>query len=185
MSFMQYKSCERNSQALARIHEMRCRQTQRYLLAFSEAELNQRRYGKVAAHVASCPACASALRSVQQTLHMVRDMDVPEPSAAFWEEFGPALHQRIHREAATQPERRRFSVRDLFVLPKPVLATVAVSLILASSLPFLPWHWGQRATPSIVLSGGEEASLTADLDLLKHLDLLEDVDVLEQFDTSF
>ena len=31
----------------------------------------------------------------------------------------------------------------------------------------------------------EEASLTADLDLLKNLDLLEDVDVLEQFDTSF
>ena len=71
------------------------------------------------------------------------------------------------------------------VLPKPVLATVAVSLILASSLPFLPWHWGQQATPSIVLSGAEEASLTADLDLLKNLDLLEDVDTLEQLDASF
>ena len=164
---------------------MRCRQTQRYLLAFSEAELNQRRHGKVAAHVASCLACASALRSLQQTLHLVRGMDMPEPSAAFWEEFGPALHQRLRREATVSPQRRRFNIRDLFVLPKPVLATVAVSLILASSVPFLPWHWGQRATPSIVLSGGEEASLTADLDLLKHLDLLEDVDVLEQFDTSF
>jgi hypothetical protein len=112
-------------------------------------------------------------------------MDVPEPSAAFWEEFGPALHQRIRREATAGVERRRFSIQDIFVLPKPVLATLAVSLILASSLPFLHWPWGQRATHSVVLSGAEEASLTADLDLLKNLDLLEDVDTLEQLDTSF
>jgi hypothetical protein len=121
---------------------------------------------------------------MQQTLHLVRGMGVPEPSAAFWEEFGPALHQRLRREATVSPERRRFSVWDLFVLPKPVLATVAVSLILVSSLPFLRWPWVQRVPPSVVLSGGEEASLAADLDLLKNLDLLEDVDVLEQFDAS-
>jgi len=69
-------------------------------------------------------------------------------------------------------------------LPKPVLAAAAVSLILASSLPFLRGHWGQKATPRIVITGGGEASLAADLDFLKHLDLLEEVDVLEQFDIS-
>ena len=164
---------------------MRCRRTQRYLLAFSEGELDPRRHGKVATHVAACPTCASALRSLQQTLHMVRDMDVPEPSAAFWEEFGSALHQRIRREATADVARRRFSIQDILVLPKPVLATVAVSLILVSALPFRPWHWGRRATHSVVLSGAEEASLTADLDLLKNLDLLEDVDTLEQLDASF
>ena len=164
---------------------MRCRRTQRYLLALSEGELDPRRHGKVATHLAACPTCASVLRSLQQTLHLVRDMDVPEPSAAFWEEFGPALRQRIRREATAAAERRRFSIRDLFVLPKPVLATLAVSLILVSSLPLLPWPWGQRATHSVVLSGAEEASLTADLDLLKNLDLLEDVDTLEQLDASF
>ena len=164
---------------------MGCRRIQRYLLAFSEGELAPKRRGKVATHVAACPACASALHSLQQTLHLVRDMDVPEPSAAFWEEFGPALHQRIRREAAAQPERRRFRVRDIFVLPRPVLAALALSLILASSLPLVHWHWGQRATPRVVLSRGEEASLIADLDLLKNLDLLEDVDALEQLDASF
>jgi len=117
-------------------------------------------------------------------MHLVRGIDIPEPSAAFWEEFGPALHQRLRHEAAAHPERRRFSVRDLFVLPKPMLAAVAVSLILASSLPFMRWPWGHRTPPSVVLSRVEEASLTADLDLLKNLDLLEDVDVLEQFDTA-
>ena len=163
---------------------MRCRRIQRYLLSLSEGELAPRRREKVATHVTACPACASALRSLQQTLHLVRGMDIPEPSAAFWEAFGPALHQRLRHEAAAYPERRRFSVRDLFVLPKPVLAAVAVSLLLVSSLPLMRWPWGQRTPPNVVLSGGEEASLTADLDLLKNLDLLEDVDVLEQFDTA-
>jgi len=116
---------------------------------------------------------------------MIRDLDVPEPAAAFWEEFGPALRQRLRREAAAQPERRRFSVRDLFVLPRPVLAVLAVSLILATSLPLMHWPWGQRATPRVVLSRVEEAGLAADLDLLKNLDLLEDVDALEQLDASF
>ena len=162
---------------------MGCRRIQRYLLAFSEAELAPKRRGQVSTHVAACPACASALHTLQQTLHMVRGMDVPEPSAAFWEEFGPALHRRIRWEADVPPAPRRFSVRDLFMLPRPVLATLAVSLILASSVPFLPWPWGRL--PSVVLSTGEEASLTADLDLLQNLDLLEDADVLEQFDPSF
>lgn len=163
---------------------MGCRRIQGYLLALSEGELDPRRRAKVTTHVAACPTCASALHSLQQTLLMVRGMDVPEPSAAFWEDFGPALHQRIRREAATPPERRRYRIRDLFVLPKPVLATLAVSLILASSVPLLHWHWRQQATPSVVLSRGEEASLAADLDLLKHLDLLEDADVLEQLDAA-
>jgi hypothetical protein len=61
---------------------------------------------------------------------------------------------------------------------------VAVSLILVCSLPFLSGHLGQQRIPRLVLSGGEEASLAADLDFLKHLDLLEEVDVLEQLDPS-
>ena len=115
---------------------------------------------------------------------MVRGMHVPEPSAAFWAGFGPALHQRIRREAAAPSEPRRCRIRDLCGLPRPVLATLAVSLILASSVPLLHWSWGLLPTPSVVLSRGEEASLAADLDLLKHLDLLEDADVLEQLDAA-
>jgi hypothetical protein len=65
-----------------------------------------------------------------------------------------------------------------------VLAAVAVSLILVCSLPFLGGYLGQQRLPRLMLSGGEEASLAADLDFLKHLDLLEEVDVLEQLEPS-
>jgi hypothetical protein len=112
------------------------------LLAFIEGELTQRKRGKVALHVAVCPACASALRGLQQTLHMVQTMDVPEPSPAFWEAFGTALHQRIHDAEAVHSGSSLPG--DLFLLPKPVLAAAAVSLILASSLPFLHGTGGRK-----------------------------------------
>ena len=163
---------------------MRCQRIQPHLLAFIEGELKQRKHGKVAMHVAACPACTSAMRSLRQTLRVVQTIDVPEPSPAFWQEFGTALHQRIRRAEAAHRGRRRLHIWELFRLPRPVLAAVAVSLILVCSLPFLGGHLGQQRLPRLVLSGGEEASLAADLDFLKHLDLLEEVDVLEQLDPS-
>ena len=124
MFFMQYKSCERNSQALARIYEMRCRRIQRYLLALSEGALDPRRREKVETHVTACPACASALRSLQQTLHLVRGMDMPEPSAAGFRFQRPrhvaaaagglneqaALHRRICGAALARARARQVSI---------------------------------------------------------------------------
>jgi len=164
--------------------KMRCQHIQPHLLALVEGELKQRKHEKVTRHVAACPACASAMRSLRQTLRVVQTIDVPEPSPAFWQEFGTALHQRIRREEAAHQGRRHGQLWGLFRLPKPALAVVAVSLILVCSLPFLGGHLGQQRIPRMVLSGRDEVSLAANLDFLKHLDLLEEVDVLEQLDPS-
>jgi hypothetical protein len=123
------------------------------------------------------------MRSLRQTLRVVRTIDVPEPSPAFWQEFGTALHQRIRREEAAH-QGRPWQRWELFRLPKPALAALAVSFILVCSLPFLGGHLGQQRVPRMILSGGDEVSLAANLDFLKHLDLLEEVDVLEQLDPS-
>ena len=184
MCFMQSKNCGLGSQALERMDKMSCQRIQPHLLALIEGELKQRKREKVARHVAACPACASAMRRLRQTLRVVQTIDVPEPSPAFWQEFGTALHQCIRREEAAHQERRHWQPWELFRLPKPALAAVAVSLILVCSLPFLGGHLGQQRIPRMVLSGGDEASLAANLDFLKHLDLLEEVDVLEQLDPS-
>ena len=163
---------------------MRCQQVQPHLLALIEGDLKQRKRQKVARHVAACPACASAMHSLRRTLRVVQTIAVPEPSPAFWQEFGTALRQRIRRAEAAHQGRHRRHIRELFRLPKPALAAVAVSLILVCSLPFLGGHPGQQRIPRMVVAGGDEASLAANLDFLKHLDLLEEVDVLEQFDPS-
>jgi anti-sigma factor RsiW len=150
------------------------------LLALIEGQLKQSKREQVARHVAACPACASAMRSLRQTLRVVQTIDVLEPSPAFWQEFGTALHQRIRREEAAHQGRRGWQVWKRFRLPKPALAAVAVSLMLVGSLPFLGGSLGQQRIPRMVLSGGDKVSLAANLDFLKHLDLLEEVDVLEQ-----
>ena len=159
---------------------MRCQRIQPHLLALIEGELKQRKHEKVTRHVAACPACASTMRSLRQTLRVVQTIAVPEPSPAFWQEFGTALHQRIRHTEATHQGRRDWQVWERFRLPKPALAAVAVSLILVCSLPFLSGHLSQQTIPRMVLSGRDEVSLAANLDFLKHLDLLEEVDVLEQ-----
>ena len=181
---MQSKNCELGSQALERMDKMSCQRIQPHLLALIEGELKQRKREKVARHVAACPACASAMHSLRQTLRVVQTIDVPEPSPAFWQEFGTALHQRIRREEAAHQGRRHWQLWELFRLPKPALAAVAVSLILVGSLPFLSGHLNQQRIPRMILSGRDEVSLAANLDFLKHLDLLEEVDVLEQLDPS-
>jgi anti-sigma factor RsiW len=164
--------------------KMSCQRIQPYLLALVEGELKQSKHEKVAKHVAACPACASAMRSLRQTLRVVQTIEVPEPSPAFWQEFGAALHQRIRREETAHQGHHAWQVWERFRLPKPALAAVAVSLMLVCSLPFLGGYLGQQRIPRMVLSGGDEVSLAANLDFLKHLDLLEEVDVLEQLEPS-
>jgi hypothetical protein len=153
------------------------------LLAFIEGELTQKKDEKVARHVAACPVCASVMRSLRQTLRVIQSIDVSAPSPAFWQEFGTALHQRIRR-ADTVSHGRYGQGWERFRLPRPVLAAVAVSLLLVCSLPFLSGYMGQQRMPRLMLSRGEEASLAAELDFLKHLDLLEEVEVLEQLDPA-
>jgi anti-sigma factor RsiW len=163
---------------------MSCQRIQPHLLALIEGELKPRKREQMARHVAACPACAQAMRSLRQTLRVVQAIDVPEPSPAFWQEFGTALHQRIrHAEAAPQG-RRGWPAWERCRLPNPALAAVAVSLMLVCALPSLGGYLGQQSIPRMVLSGRDEASLAANLDFLKHLDLLEEVDVLEQLDPS-
>ena len=114
--------------------KMRCQRIQPYLLALVEGELKQSKREKVARHVAACPACASAMRSLRQTLRVVQTIDVPEPSPAFWQEFGVALHQRIRREEAAHQGRRPGRLWELFRLPKPALAAVAGTFSAGSAL---------------------------------------------------
>src|SRR5215510_6940613 len=119
MCFMQSKNYEPSSRALERMDKMSCQRIQPHLLALIEGELKQRKREQVERHVAACPACASAMRRLRQTLRVVQTIDVPEPSPAFWQEFGTALHQRIRREEIAHQERRHW---QLLRMPKPALA---------------------------------------------------------------
>lgn len=161
---------------------MRCRRLQPYLLAWLEGDLPPQQRHQVEAHVAGCPACAAALQNMQQTLHLVRAMEVPEPEAAYWETFMPLLSQRMRQEEAASRRRRPLLPRLWQALPHPALAALVVGMLLVSAMPLLRTVWEPPARPVLVLSGGREEAMAADLDFLKHLDLLEEVDVMEDAD---
>lgn len=161
---------------------MSCQQAQKRLMALIEDELNQAERQDVEAHVTACPACATDLQALKQTLHLARIAEVPEPSEEFWAGFVPTLRQRIRVEEATHPARRRPGFLGLFVLQKPTLAALVASLVLVSSFILLQWNRRQEEVPPSALSVVEEMSLAANLDLLRDLELLEDVELLEQLD---
>jgi anti-sigma factor RsiW len=163
---------------------MRCRRIQPHILAFLEGELHPRKQQKVAAHLTTCADCTSIRQSLQQTLHAVQAIEVPEPSPYFWETLEATLHQRIQQDASVASMEERWRWRNLLRVPRPVFAAVAASLLLIVFLPLLRSQYQQHGAPIVGLSGGEDVSLATELDFVKYLDLLEEVDVLEQFDTS-
>ena len=163
---------------------MRCRRLQRFLLAFLDDELTQKQHQKVAVHLTACPSCAAALQSMEQTLSLVRTMDIHEPEEARWEAFLPALQQRLRQEEAASSQHRSMRQWFWYTFPRPTLVAFATALLLVSALPFVHDLWKTHATPIVVLSEGEDANLLTAVDFLKNLDLLEEVDVVEDTDTA-
>lgn len=163
---------------------MRCRRIQPHVLTFVEGELSPRKQRQVAAHLTTCLACAALADELRHTLHLVQSMPIPEPSALSWERFAVTLRQRLQHEKTTAPTRRRFHVRDLLGVPRPVFVAAAVCLLLLGTLPVLRSQYQQRRTATVGYVRGEAASLGADLDLVQYLDLLEEVDTLEQLDIA-
>ena len=131
---------------------MRCQRIQPHLLALIEGELQQKKRDKVAMHVAACPACASAMRSLRRTLRVVQTIDVPEPSPAFWQEFGTALHQRIRREEAAQQGLAAGRSGNL-PLAQTGAGRSGGEPHPGVLLPFLGGHPGQQRIPRMVLLG--------------------------------
>ena len=86
-------------------------------------------------HLRECGSCATRVREAGQTLRLVSDVGVPEPSPLYWE----ALRQQIGRRL--EAERPRIGWTRFWI---PGLATAVVaSLAVASFVPRSP-----MATPT-------------------------------------
>lgn len=163
---------------------MPCTRIQPHILACIEGELRPRLHRKVAAHLASCPTCQAEVQGLQQTLHLVQTLAVPEPEPVFWETLATTLRPHLQTQPVRVLTRWLGQARDLLRVPKPVMAAVAVSLIVVGTLP---WLHGQRrppALPALGFSSGDETQIKAELDFFQYLDLLEDVEALEHLDGS-
>lgn len=125
-------------------------------------------------HIGACPACAEKHDELEDLLHRARQVEVPEPSDAYWSDFMPELRRRL--EPSASPVSRfagtpRFALRDWLW---PSLATASLLFLLAVSLR------PQGLSTSIaVASIDEEEEL---YEFAEAIDLLTPFDPLDGWD---
>jgi len=119
-------------------------------------------------HLKICTTCATEFSAYQHVVALVQADPVLEPSPRFWEEFLPSLRRRIEQEASgpqRSPAAWLAGFRSWFVLPRPLVAGVAVaaiSILIVVRLPdFLALRDDRSKAPSsIEQSMGRSADTT-------------------------
>ncbi|MFI5183616.1 MAG: hypothetical protein ACHQNV_04395 [Vicinamibacteria bacterium] len=85
-------------------------------------------------HLRECEACRARVREMEQTVHLVSDAEIPEPSPLYWEAFRRQVGRRLEEEG------RPFAWRRIF-LPG-LTAVAAASLVIVSLVP-----WSHTVAP--------------------------------------
>ena len=161
-----------------------CAQIRDRLIALEELDAGERRL--VEAHLAACPGCAQEAVQIRQILEQVRALPVPEPPAAFWEEFGATVRRRVAGAPAPRPSTWAWVASGFGRLADPwrvsaVAAATALALVAVFGL--VKSHRPQRDIPPVeVLAVGEDLAIGQNLEVLEDLDLFEELDVLERLD---
>lgn len=107
--------------------------------------------GDRAAHLASCPTCSASVDELTRLLHRARDVAVPEPSSAFWQQFSRRVRAALDAEdAPTAPVTAwlRWPVLVPFSALALLVATLTVSMPRSPATP----------EPSISTAGATEST---------------------------
>lgn len=131
---------------------------------------------EVKAHLDSCTECAGKLEAFRQTMYLLDEWQVPEPSPY----FDVRLQARLREESA------KASVDWLRWLRKPVLAASFV-LMMVVSVSLVRMNSGERSgeratktTSSPITVAAEPGTAVGDLQALeKNQNLYSDFDVLD------
>ena len=128
---------------------MRCEDAGTTFVEMIDEAMPSERRAEVLGHLQACTTCATEFSAYRDLVARVRADPVPEPSPRFWEEFLPSLRRRIDREAALRPQRHPAAwlagLRSWFVLPRPLVAGVAVAAISILIVVRLPGFLALRA----------------------------------------
>jgi anti-sigma factor RsiW len=118
---------------------MTCEQAKQFLSAHADGELDLVSSVEMEAHLAACPACASALRSELALKQSLRSADlkfVPRPG------FEARVLRAIREEAAPQAAPRPSGW--LSWLRAPVWIPAGLATLLAASLLLAPWDHSRQ-----------------------------------------
>lgn len=149
---------------------MRCEDAGTRLVELIDEALPSERRAEIFDHLKACTTCATEFSAYQDVLALVQADPVLEPSPRFWEEFLPSLRRRIEQEASgpqRSPAAWLAGLRSWFVLPRPLVAGVAVaaiSILIVVRLPdFLAIRADRSTTPSSIEQSVGRGGDTSDL----------------------
>jgi len=127
-------------------------------------------------HLAICPACSQEVRSLRQTMALLDEWQVPEPSPY----FSARLRARMRDEHASQ------SAGWLSWLRRPAVVTAAAALMAVGVGVLEGAHW--KVSHQQTLAGntaGATLSAVSDLQYLdNNADLFADFDALDDNQTE-
>jgi len=127
-------------------------------------------------HLAICPACSQEVRSLRQTMELLDEWQVPEPSPY----FSARLRARMRDEHASQ------SAGWLSWLRRPAVVTAAAALMAVGVGLLEGAHW--KVSHQQTLAGntaGATLSAVSDLQYLdNNADLFADFDALDDNQTE-
>lgn len=152
---------------------MNCKETRELLPDVAAGMTSE--ISEVQAHVASCDACAAKLDGLRQTMALLDEWKVPEPSAF----FDTRLHARVRDEA-----QRPVSVWGW--LRKPALAllfalVIVVGTLAIGSRSYFTQLESINTQPPVPAVPVEPGTAVGDLQALeKNHDLYADFDVLDE-----
>jgi hypothetical protein len=109
-------------------------------------------------HLDACPECRDHLDQMRQTMKMVADTDVPEPSPIFWDH----LSSRVHEAIANDISIARPWLTGWFV-PASVAAIIALAFALSI---YAPSRSANQQTPQPSASAAVTESIESTRELL-------------------
>ena len=121
------------------------------------------------AHLKNCADCAGKLEAFRQTMALLDEWQVPEPSPY----FDVRLQARLREETAKQP------AGWLAWMRRPALA-VSFAVLMMASVTLVRFHGGNSADNTTASAIAEPGSAVSDLSALdNNHDLYSDFDVLD------
>ena len=126
----------------------------RFLLDYTEGNLEPNQKTPVEDHLANCPQCREHFREIQRIASLLKSYTVADPGEAFWDGLSSRIYSRVNSKKPTQ--RKPWEIlQDWMTWKRLVYATTPILLILLVLFPayhFYQPHFSELTRQENVLT---------------------------------
>ncbi|PID55792.1 hypothetical protein CSB45_14360 [candidate division KSB3 bacterium] len=109
---------------------MTCKDIQRYLLDYSEFQLDPRTHAQIEDHLRHCETCTKVVNDFEQTVELLHSTSTQQPSEEFWEEFSSGVMRQVRKMKTPSRSLKRY----LFPDPRIVAVALAALIIILGTI---------------------------------------------------